>query len=344
MGNREWGVGNRGQGPGDRCLRSMRVGKQFCLQSSIPTPYSLLPIPYKLRAAFALLLAVFAFLSAAMPVCAQESQINFDVSGSVDWTRAELYTQVSFDLARSGIKLPSGRYLAEETLNEAYPGLLRPFIRSVQVDSASTIKDLMDRGELSLEYLDRFTGEAVKTPPSLSADLTRMIGRYTVPLERISSILNRHSSIAEPLQPLVPVQTANYSGVIIIVDEELPVYGRSGRARAEPCLSPKIWDTNMNLVYNRDMTDPSRGGSALIVRYAVRNSIFRPTPSGLEGDLAAFLGNNPLRIIARSVFGVHPTDPVIDRNDALKILSTENNRRLLREGRVLLVLNEKMLK
>jgi hypothetical protein len=35
---------------------------------------------------------------------------------------------------------------------------------------------------------------------------------------------------------------------------------------------------------------------------------------------------------------------VIDREDALKILSSENNRRLLMEGRVALVLNETKLK
>jgi hypothetical protein len=56
------------------------------------------------------------------------------------------------------------------------------------------------------------------------------------------------------------------------------------------------------------------------------------------------VGSNPLRIIARGVFGIDPTDPVIDRDDALLILSTENNRRLLREGRVVLVLNEGKLK
>jgi hypothetical protein len=56
------------------------------------------------------------------------------------------------------------------------------------------------------------------------------------------------------------------------------------------------------------------------------------------------VGSNPLRILAREVFGLNPTDPVIDREDALKILSSENNRRLLREGRVVLVLNETKLK
>jgi hypothetical protein len=99
----------------------------------------------------------------------------------------------------------------------------------------------------------------------------------------------------------------------------------------------------MDLVYERNMFDPGIKEVSLMVRYTTMENIFRPTPSGLEGELAALAGTNPLRIFAREVFGINPTDLVIDREDALKITSTENNRRLLRDGRVVLVLNEKTL-
>jgi len=160
----------------------------------------------------------------------------------------------------------------------------------------------------------------------------------------ISALLNRgQNRLTEPAAPLIPVRAADYTGIIIIADEELPIHGRNTRALAEPCLFPKIWDTDMNLIYERNMTNPALREGSLMVRYIVSDSIFRPTPSGLDGDLAAFLGPNPLRIIAREVFGSSPTDTVIDRADALKIVSSENNRRLLREGRVALVLNAAQL-
>lgn len=280
------------------------------------------------------------FLVVLIPAFGQDNQIRFDVSGSIDWARGELYTQASFDLAQAGLKLPSGRFMGEETLREASPRLIRPYLLALRVDSGSTIADLIDRGELSLGELDGLSLETGKTPPSLSADLTRMIGRYTVLIEQISALLARHRQAAEPGRPLVPVQAADYTGIIIIADEELPIHGRNTWALAAPCLFPKIWDTSMNLVYERNMTQPGTPE----VRYSSTDSIFRPTPSGLEGDLAALVGPNPLRILAREIFGITPTDLVIDRDDALKILSTDNNRRLLREGRVLLVLNGKMLK
>jgi hypothetical protein len=59
--------------------------------------------------------------------------------------------------------------------------------------------------------------------------------------------------------------------------------------------------------------------------------------------LAALVGNNPLRVIARGVYGIRPTDPIIDREDALLILSSEENLLLLREGRVAIMLDQSVL-
>ena len=288
--------------------------------------------------------ATFMLMLVLFPAFGQEDQIPFDVSASVDWSRGELNAQASFSLAQAGLKLPAGRYRGEEILDDAYPGLLRPRLLALRVDSNSTVGDLLDRGELSLEDLDTLSRAALKTPPSLSADLARMVGRYTVPMERISALLSRgQGRETEAAGPLIPVRAADYTGIIIIADEALPVHGRNTRALAEPCLFPKIWDTDMELIYERNMISPASREGSLMARYIVSGNIFRPTPSGLDGDIAAFLGPNPLRIIAREIFGISPTDPVIDRADALKILSTENNRRLLREGRVALVLNAAQL-
>ena len=278
------------------------------------------------------------------PAQGQENLSRFDISCSMDWARGELTAQAGFDLAQAGIKLPTGRSMAEAALREAYPLLLRPYLLSIRVDSNSTIGNLVERGELSLGDLDIVCQEAGTVTPSLSADLRRMIGRFTIPTGRISAILARQRRPIEAAGPLIPVQTSDYTGIIIIADREAPVRGRRAEALLEPCLSPRIWDTNMNLVYERNMVDPDRLRGTMMVCYAASESIFRPTPSGLEGELAALAGPNPLRILVREVFGIFPTDAVIDRDDALKILSSENNRRLLREGRIVLVLNEKMLK
>jgi hypothetical protein len=100
----------------------------------------------------------------------------------------------------------------------------------------------------------------------------------------------------------------------------------------------------MSLIYERSMMDPDRARSAAMIRYASPSGVFHPTPSGLSPELAALVGGNPLRIIARGVYGIRPTDPIIDREDALLILSSEENIRLLREGRVAIVLDQSVLR
>jgi hypothetical protein len=291
---------------------------------------------------------VLVFLLYAFPAFfapAASAQVHFDVFCSMDWIRGTMSARTSYNLAQAGIRLPAGRYMGEEILEDSFSRLLRPYLFSIQVDSGSTIHSLTERRETSLEDLGSLLFAAEKIPPSLSEDLSAMNGRYTIPLEKISAFFTRHTRAVEPFHPLAPVQSQNYTGIIIIADEELPVHGRRATALAVPCLFPKIWDTDMKLVYERNMFEPKNepGKKNLIVRYAVPGNIFRPTPSGLDGELAALAGPYPLRILAREIFGISPTDLVIDREDALKILSTENNRRLLREGRVILVLNEKEL-
>jgi hypothetical protein len=257
-----------------------------------------------------------------------------------------LSAAISLNLASAGIKLPTGRIQAEEILSAEWPALIRPYLLKLQVDSSSAVEDLMNRGEITLAEMDNISLEAVKIPPSLSADLAFITGRYTVPLTGISAALIRYRRVVDPVRPMVPSPAADYTGIIIIADTELPIHGRNTSALVRPCIFPKIWDTDMNLIYEKNMTDSAITSSLsrTLVRYTGAETIFRSTPSGLDESLVQLVGTNPVRILARAVFGSTPTDPVIDREDALAIISSENNRRLLREGRVAIVLNESVLK
>jgi hypothetical protein len=297
--------------------------------------------PVKTRSCY---IAAILFFALSLPAfgreAVREAAVDFNISTVVDWRSGEISAQTSFNLAQAGLRLPTGRLRAEEMLQRAWPRLFRQQLLSLRIDSGTTLADLLRGGELSLRDIDAISLGARKTPPSLSPDMANMIGRYTLPLENISRLLLTHGRPTEPEAPLIPVPTSDYTGIIIIADRELPVRGRHGTALAAPCLFPRIWDTNMNLIFERTMLAP---GQTRMVRYAAAESIFRPTPSGLEGELAALAGPRPLRIFAREVFGIYTTDPVIDRQDALRILSSANNRRLLREGRVIIVLDEAML-
>ena len=257
----------------------------------------------------------------------------------IDWDRMELSAQITLNFREAGLKLPSGRFQAEALLEDRYPALIRELILSLQIDSSSTVKDLIDRGEFPFREADRLPVRAVRVPPFLSSDLSAISANYTLSLYAVSELLTTQNRRKPPV-PLIAGASKAYTGIVIIADESLPIYGRNARALVKPCLFPKIWDSDMNLVYERNMTEAEAG----MVSYTGRESVTRSSPSALDDELARRVGHNPLRIMARGVYGIVPTDPVIDRDDSLIILSAEENRRLLREGRVALILDKSELK
>jgi hypothetical protein len=78
--------------------------------------------------------------------------------------------------------------------------------------------------------------------------------------------------------------------------------------------------------------------------YFPLKGIFAGGPSGLSKEISSIVGEYPLRIFAKGVFGMKPTDPIINTDDALLIMSSEVNRNLLREGRLVIIVDDSMLK
>lgn len=264
---------------------------------------------------------------------------EIDVKGSLDWERMAFNLTISLNLKNAGIKLPAGRARAETLLEDEFSYFIETYMMDVQADSSATLGDMVNRKELSTAAFVRNTS---LYPPALSSDLFSINGRASVNITGIASELVRHSHGLTIHPPLVSVPVRDYTGIIIIADESLPVHGTYTSALAVPCLFPKIWDSEMNQLYGRDTVDPQVLRRELI-RYVARESIMRDTPSSIDADLIQRVGENPLRIMARGLFGVVPTDPVIDREDALLILSSENNRKLLNKGRIAIVLDKKQL-
>ena len=267
-----------------------------------------------------------------------EAQIS--ISGNVNWETMLLNAEISLDLPSAGLRLPSGRTQGEILLSAGYLNLIRPHLLNLQVDSSSTLRDLVERGEIYLSQVNTVALGADAIPPAMKPDMRLLFSSHTISLSGLSSVLLRHSRPAPAVRSLSPVSTARYTGIIVIAAEELPVHGQRSSALPVPCLFPKIWDTDMNLIYDRNMLE-TRGN---MVRYSSLQNIFQNNPSGLTNELQQIVGERPLRIFARGTFGINPTDLIIDRNDALLIISSEENRSLLSQGRVVFILDDSKLK
>jgi hypothetical protein len=97
---------------------------------------------------------------------------------------------------------------------------------------------------------------------------------------------------------------------------------------ARPALFPRIWDEQMNLLLDKGMCAPESLARWGMVGY-----------SQAVDDPAADLrvGNVPLRLAARGVFGDNDTDIVISMDGARQLLALPENIALLQTGRIVIV-------
>ena len=268
-------------------------------------------------------------------------QARIGISGTVEWDKMKMNALISLDLASAGLKLPAGRTQGEALITSEYLRLIRPNILNIQVDSSTVLSDLVGRGEWTLAEVEDLAIQARAVPPALSPDFSMLTASYSLDITGILKAHIHHQRPSDIPRTLIPVSAPAYTGIIIIASGTLPAHGMNTGAVVRPCLFPKIWDTGMNLIFEKNMLNPQTGAMA---RYFPMKDIFAGGPSGLSREIAAVVGNRPLRIFARGVFGVTPTDPIIGSEDALLIISSEENRSLLREGKVVIILEDAMLK
>lgn len=253
---------------------------------------------------------------------------------TMSWETQIVRSVVSLDAKKTGITLPSGRNAALQMLEMETPSLLAETYFSIRVNSSELLGNAVEEGSVSLAKLNRIIDEGKTTPPFFSLDLKQISMTHTVELAQISSLFITHKNPYEAKEPLEPVPTRAYSGILIDARGAFPVHGEYAQARLEPCLFPRLWDGDMNLVYEKNMVNPDIARVRGIVRY---------TSSTDESRYRDRIGADPLRISVREVYGENHTDPVISRKDSLKVLSSPENRKLLLDGKVVILCDAEAL-
>ncbi|HOE07892.1 MAG TPA: OmpA family protein [Treponemataceae bacterium] len=258
----------------------------------------------------------------------------YSAASSVDWTQFNFSSQVQLNIEQAGIILPSGRGAALERMNMQIPNLIKDPLLFLAADSSNRLGDLVLRDIITLEQLTRISDNGKKSPSIFADNGSILQMNHTVSLVEIASLMIKHNIPYTPQLPIERVSSRSYTGILIDARGLLPVQGEFVKDKTYPCLFPKIWDENMDLLYEKNMIDSNTAQKQGLVSYS--SSID-------ETKFAGRIGTDPLRISARKVFGVYRTDPVISRADALKILSVPENRELLKQGKIVVLLDKDVL-
>ena len=230
--------------------------------------------------------------------------------------------------------MPSGKRAAINFVETKLPDLIKDPLLSLYVNSNQQLGDLVLANDITLEQLTRIIDDGKKTPGIFTDGSLTLLTTHTINLREISSLMIKHHFPYENATPIEHVSSRVYTGIIIDARGELDVHGEFMSDEVYPCFFPQIWDEQMNLIYERNMGDPNSEFKNGMIHYDWRDE---------ESAYQARVGSDPLHIKARKVYGHLRTDPVISREDALKILSVPENRKLLQEGKVVILLDKKNL-
>jgi hypothetical protein len=267
-------------------------------------------------------------LAAASPCAALPGDASpYTTRSSVDWKARILSIDVELDLAAAALRLPEGRLMAERMMERDLPALAKNAVFALQADSYRTIEDSVADGSFDSEALVALADLAHAERSSFSKDMRKFLATFTLSLDKVASLFLSGASPSPIRAPLEARPTRAYTGIVVYAKGSLPVHGESVEDKAQPCLFPRIYDSQMNLVLDRSVELPEILASGGVLGYA----------SAIGVEAGERVGSDPMRVMALELFGDRRTDYIISREDALRILSSPGNRELLRQGKVVVV-------
>ncbi|HAK68858.1 MAG TPA: OmpA family protein [Treponema sp.] len=266
--------------------------------------------------------------AASADISAQKSYMTS--TSRVDWSRATFTSDVTLDVVKAGIPMPSGKSVSMNRIQMELPVLVKDPLLSLYADDTRTIGDLILEGSLTLDALTRIIDDSKKTPPYFVDASNKLKTTHTISLSDIGSLLVRHHTPYVQEKPIDRISSRAYTGIVIDARGTLPVQGEHIKSEVSPCLFPKIWNEDMTLVYERNMVNPEVAKKSGIVDYLPGQGSNKKTQRA---------GSDPLWITARKVYGVNRCDPVISYEDYLRITTVPQNLELLKQGKVVILLD-----
>ena len=255
-------------------------------------------------------------------------------SSKVDWSKSTLTSDITLDTFKAGIPMPSGKAVSMNRIQMELPVLVKDPLLSLYADDTRTLGDLVLEGNLTLDALTRIIDESKKTPPYFMNATNSLKTTDTINLHKIGALLVKHRTPYVQDKPIERISSRAYTGIVIDARGVIPVQGEHVKSEVYPCLFPKIWNENMDLIYERNMVLPEIAKEKGIVDYLPGQGSNKKTERA---------GSDPLWITARKVYGVNRCDPVISKEDYLRITTVPANLELLKQGKIVILLDSDQL-
>jgi hypothetical protein len=279
-------------------------------------------------------------LAAALWMAAVGVSADFDElarSRRLLWDEGVLLLEVRKSVDPSNPLAPATRFQAEQRIEEALPYLYMEAVQDVPVDSHDSVGDRLAAGGALFRALsEQAVAGGLRESAAFARDLHAVVVVYRFPLfgeQGLAAPFVSHERAFPVPRVLGFTPARSFTGLVILAQGEFPSHGKELRERVRAALLPRLYDENMNPVLSPQMCDPQALRKWGVAAYAY---------SGEEAALQAFqdrIGTTPLRTMARGVFGRNATDILLSPEVARQLLSRQHNRDLLRDGRILIIID-----
>lgn len=253
---------------------------------------------------------------------------EFIVEYSINWKDQQLEFLVTSTLLNTQRPLPAVKFNTEKNIEKRLNYILLDGIELLTIDSRTTGEEFIKMYPSAINSIFDMVPSLIKIHSLFTPDLKSIITTYTLNIyPDVAALFIPHSRTTTVTPKLNFIPSADFSGIVIYVDNPLPMYGKQNNGSFSPSLFPRIFDEELNLVIGPLMVDPETIRKAGTVGYqTLADSL----------DLAR-IGQNPLRLKARGIFGTNNTDLIISTREADKILSRQNNLDLITQGKILII-------
>jgi len=258
------------------------------------------------------------------------AQEDLEASSKIDWSAGTFELNITSAINEESNQ-PTGRFKTEQYIIRQTPVITGQVLQELRVDSSDTIASLITRNPALLRQLENLSQKMTKVFTTATADRKFLTVRYSLNIfpDLVKVIINHEKPYPAPVSQIY-TPNEDFTGVIIYAGEKLPYQGNlEEQAQLNPCLFPRIYDSSMNLIHSAELTLPAAllkwGNAGYTYSYDLNDSVER-------------IGNYPLRTMAYKVYGKNKTDLILPDNAVKKLISSEHNRELLRQGRVVIIL------
>lgn len=263
-----------------------------------------------------------------LPLTAQV-QIEPDVTSAINWQTSTLEVTLTQEADLTVGNSPSRLYRAQQQIEREFASILFTSLLPLQIDSVRTVEDAVRERPGLAARIHELADRAERGLPRPDLDMSSVTRQYRVPIfPDLAELFIGHRIPFRMERVIDWIPTRDFSGIVIYAADPLPLRGTSERVNLTPALLPEIFDTELRPVLEQDMLNPEAIRRWGVVAY---------TEDYDEDPWRNRIGAHPLRIMAREAFGTRPTDIIIGREDADRILSSPHNRELMREGRILVI-------